>query len=344
MEMNFLKKVLGGDATVDGGYYFSDNTPADNADVVIISTPWSVTADFGRGATYTPDAIIEASVKGGAYDISSGLSIAGRVATAEIDYDIQELSEQLGREAERVSHHTSGGAIYPADHISRKVEHINAGFAAMQQSTYNQAKRYAEQGKCVAVIGGDHSVAYGAVKAVAECHNGVGVLFIDAHADFRQEPQYDFSHRSVARNIVEDIALVEKLVAVGVRDISHEEALAVEASPKSEIFLAESLAAERFEGRSWGDLCREIVCRLPEKVYVSLDIDALKIEFCHNTNAPVPGGMTFDEVIYLINSVVASGRKIVGFDISEIVPNLEYTMDATVGARLLGKMIVAALK
>jgi agmatinase len=77
---------------------------------------------------------------------------------------------------------------------------------------------------------------------------------------------------------------------------------------------------------------------------VSLDIDALKIEFCHNTNAPVPGGMTFDEVTYLINAVVESGRKIVGFDISEIVPSLEYTMDATVGARLLGNMIVAALK
>ncbi len=340
--MNFLKKVLGSDATADGGYYFCDNTSTDRADVVVISTPWSVTSDFGRGATYAPDAIIEASVKSGRYNALSGLSIEGRVATAEIDYDVQELSEQLGREAERVAHYTAAGASI--EQVARKIEHINEGFSAMHQSTYKQAKLYAGKGKCVGVVGGDHSVAYGAVKAVAECYGGIGVLFIDAHADFREERQYRFSHRSIARNIVEDIALVERLVAVGVRDISHDEAVAMQSSPKCEVFLSEQLAAERFEGRNWGDLCREIVERLPEKVYVSLDIDALKIEFCHNTNAPVPGGMTFDEVVYLINTVVESGRKVVGFDISEIVPSLEYTMDATVGARLLGKMIVAALK
>lgn len=344
MEMNFLKKVLGGDTVIDGGYYFCDNTPTDKADVVIISTPWSVTSDFGRGATYTPDAIIEASVKSGIYDALSGVSLAGRISTVEINYDIQELSEHLGREAERVKHYGADASSLMTEHYARKVAHIDEGFATMQQSTYEEVKRYAEQGKCVAVIGGDHSVAYGAVKAIAECHGGVGVLFIDAHADFCQGEPFRFTHRSIARNIIEDISLVERLVAVGVRDISPEEALSIESSPKSEIFLAERLASERFEGRSWGELCREIVERLPQQVYISFDIDALKIEFCHNTNAPVPGGMTFDEVIYLINSVVESGRKIVGFDISEIVPNLEYTMDATVGARLLSKMIVAALK
>ena len=54
--------------------------------------------------------------------------------------------------------------------------------------------------------------------------------------------------------------------------------------------------------------------------------------------------MTFDEAIYLINCVVASGRKIVGFDITEVVPDLKNTMDATVAARLLAKMIVTAVK
>ena len=342
--MNFLKRVLADDGGADGGYYFCDNTPTEKADVVVVSVPWSVTADYGRGATYTPDAVIEATARCGNYDAWSGVSLEGRVATAEIDYNIQELSEQLGRDAERVAQ-VGEGSSFTGDYALRKVKSINEGFDAMHRSTYEQTLRYAKQGKTVAVVGGDHSVSYGAVKAVAECNEGLGVLFVDAHTDFVAEGEvFNFSHRSIARNIIEDIPLVERLVAVGVRESSRGESERVGGESKVELFPAESLAQARFEGKSWGEQCREIVERLPQKVYISFDIDALKIEFCHNTNAPVPGGMTFDEAIYLINSVVASGRKIVGFDITEVVPHLKNTMDATVAARLLAKMVVAAIK
>lgn len=344
MEMNFLKRVLADDSNADGGYYFCSNTPTDKADVVIVSVPWSVTADYGCGATYTPDAVIEATARCGNYDAWSGVSLEGRVATAEIDYNIQELSEQLGRDAERVAQVGEGGS-FTGDYALRKVKSINEGFDAMHRSTYEQTLRYAKQGKTVAVVGGDHSVSYGAVKALAECNEGLGVLFVDAHTDFVAEGEvFNYSHRSIARNIIEDIPLVEKLIAVGVRESSRGESERVKGEPKVELFPAESLAQARFEGKNWGDQCREIVERLPQKVYISFDIDALKIEFCHNTNAPVPGGMTFDEAIYLINSVVASGRKIVGFDITEVVPHLKNTMDATVAARLLAKMVVASIK
>lgn len=343
MEMNFLKRVLGDDTPTDGGFYFNDATQVEDAEVVIVSVPWSVTSDYGRGATYTPDAIIDVSARSGVYDAVSGVNLKGRIATAVIDYNIQENSEQLGRDAERVNDYLGGGSL-PKDYIMRKKVGVDEGFAEMQQSTYQQVKRYAEMGKVVAVVGGDHSVAYGAVKAIAECHEGVGVLFIDAHADFEVSAEgYRYTHRTIARNIVEEIGAVERVVEVGVRDVSHEEMMLVQNNPKVDIFLAESLAAARFEGRSWKELSEEVVSKLPQKVYISFDIDALKIEFCQNTNSPVPGGMTFDEVMYLIKRVVATGHEVVGFDITEVVPNLENAMDATVAARLLGKMIVATL-
>lgn len=346
MEMNFLKKVLGDDTSTDGGFYFNDATQVEDAEVVIVSVPWSVTSDYGRGATYTPDAIIDVSAKSGVYDALSGVNLKGRIATAVIDYNIQEISEQLGRDAERVDDYLGGGTTpLPKEYIMRKKGAIDEGFSEMQKSTYQQVKQYAEMGKVVAVVGGDHSVAYGAVKAVAECYEGVGVLFIDAHADFEiSTAGYNYTHRTIARNIIEEIDSVERVVEVGVRDVSQEEMTLVQSSPKVDIFLAESLAAARFEGRSWKELCQEVVSKLPQRVYISFDIDALKIEFCQNTNAPVPGGMTFDEVIYLIGCVAASGREIVGFDISEVVPDLEDRMDATVAARLLGKMCVVAIK
>ena len=143
---------------------------------------------------------------------------------------------------------------------------------------------------------------------------------------------------------MEEIPAVTRLVEVGVRDISEAESKELQESNKVELFLAEEVATRRFEGESWGDICREIVGKLPQKVYVSLDIDVLKIEFCNNTNAPVPGGMTFDEVIYMIKTIVESGREVVGSDISEVVSSIDDKMDAIVGARLLAKMCVAMLQ
>ncbi len=342
---SFLKNILGGGATGDGGYYFGDKTSPAKADVVIISAPWSVTSDYGRGATYTPDAVIDASAKSNLYDAVTGQSAEGRVATVEIDYNIQESSEHLGREAERIAGHVTEELSVVGDYVARKIAHINEGFAEMQASVYKQAKHWAKKGKCIAVVGGDHSVAFGAVKALSECHEGLGVLFVDAHADFSRIGElYNYSHRSIARNIVEEIPSIARLVEVGVRDIDKTEKADLVAHEKVDLFLAEEVAAKRFEGASWSDLCREMVEKLPQKVYISLDIDALKIEFCNNTNTPVPGGMTFDEVVYLVNSVVKSGREVVGFDISEVVSSIDDKMDAIVATRLLSKMCGAMLR
>ena len=346
MKSNFLRNILGDEAVGDGGYYFGEKGGPADAEIVIVSAPWSVTADFGRGATYTPDAVIDASLESNLYDVVTGLSAEGCVATAEIDYNIQECSELLGREAERIAKRTNDAE--PAsigEYRARKIAHINEGFSEMHASIYKQVRHWVSKGKRIALVGGDHSVAFGAVKAIAEHYSEVGVLFIDAHADFAREGEiYKYSHRSIARNIVEEIRDVAHLVEVGVRDISRAETEALLANEKVELFLAERLAAKRFEGSSWGDLCREVVAKLPQKVYVSFDIDALKIEFCNNTNAPVPGGMTFDEVLYLVNTVVESGREIVGFDISEVVSSLDNKMDAIVGAKVLAKMCLAMVR
>lgn len=344
MKGNFLTNILGVSSVGDGGCYFGDVTAPESADVVVVSAPWSVTSDYGRGATYTPDAVIDVSLGKELYDATSGLTVEGRIATAEIDYNIQELSEQLGREAERIMRIVGDDEGAVSEYVARKVANVNEGFAEMHKSIYKQVRHWVESGKRIALIGGDHSVAFGAVKALAEYNDDLGVLFIDAHADFGGGEPFNYSHRTIARDIIESIPSVSKLVQVGVRDIDRAEVEAIRANEKVELFFAEKLAARRFEGVCWGDLCREAVEKLPNKVYISLDIDALKIEFCNNTCMPTPGGMTFDEVVYLVNCVIESGREIVGFDISEVVTSLNSRMDAIVAARLLAKLSVAMLR
>ena len=126
--------------------------------------------------------------------------------------------------------------------------------------------------------------------------------------------------------------------------MTEEEVNYANSHQKIKMFCHEELASERFSGRSWGNVCNDVVAQLPDKVYISFDIDALSPECCPHTKRPVAGGMTFDEAVCLINRVAESGRTIVGFDLTEIVPVMESGVDAAVGARMLVKLCAAALK
>ena len=328
----------------NGGYYFRDATPTADAPIVLVSAPWAVTSAAGQGAVYTPDAIIDASTHLSLYDVVSNTSIDGKVATAEVDYDLQESSLQLGGDAAKVVAHIEDGGALTGDYFARKVVRINLGFRDMHSSVGKRVFRFASKGKIVGVVGGDHSVAFGAVRSISSVYPQMGVLFIDAHSDLRPSGKiFDYSHLSVARNIVDEIPAVSKLVQVGVRDMSREEMDFAQNHPKITMFCHEKLTAERFSGRSWGEVCDDVVAQLPDKVYISFDIDALSPECCPHTKRPVAGGMTFDEAVCLINRVAESGREIVGFDLTEIVPVMESGVDAAVGARMLVKLCAAAL-
>ncbi len=329
----------------NGGYYFRDAQPTTNAPLVLVSAPWAVTSAAGQGAAYAPDAIIDASTALSLYDVVTKSSIDGKVATAEVDYDLQESSLQLGGDAAKVVAHIDDGGTLSGDYFARKVVRINIGFRDMHRSVGKRVFRFAEKGKIVGVVGGDHSVSFGAIRSISSVHPNLGVLFIDAHSDLRPSGKiFDYSHLSVARNIVDEIPQVSKLVQVGTRDMTEEEVNYANNHQKIKMFCHEELTSERFSGRSWGDVCNDVVAQLPDKVYISFDIDALSPECCPHTKRPVAGGMTFDEAVCLINRVAESGRTIVGFDLTEIVPVMESGVDAAVGARMLVKLCAAALK
>jgi agmatinase len=97
-------------------------------------------------------------------------------------------------------------------------------------------------------------------------------------------------------------------------------------------------------------LAQSIVSTLPEHVYVSFDIDGLDPVLCPNTGTPVPGGLSFDEMILIMSTLATSGKKIVGLDLCEVAPprdmaddELGDLWDANVGARVLYKLIGFAL-
>ena len=155
---------------------------------------------------------------------------------------------------------------------------------------------------------------------------------------------FDYSHRSIARNILEEIPAVSHVTMVGVRDCVERDVLELRKCDRASLFLAESIAAARFGGRTWRECCADVIATLPQTVYVSMDVDVLAPDCCPNTVRPVPGGLSFDEVAFLLGEIAASGRRIVGFDVTEVVPKLQSGADALVGARMLAKLCAASLK
>jgi agmatinase len=85
------------------------------------------------------------------------------------------------------------------------------------------------------------------------------------------------------------------------------------------------------------DQVKAILDCLPEKVYISFDIDGLDPKLCPHTGTPVPGGLELEEAFYLIKEVARSGRQIIGFDLCEVAPGNDQ-WDGNVGARVLYRL------
>ena len=331
---------------VDTGTYFGFPFEPEEAELVLISAPWDVTVSYGAGAAYAPDAIIEASTQLDFHDPLAPGQWRRGIATADVDYALQEQSQRLRADAARIIEHLEEGGDPSDESVVRKLRRVNEGCAAMNANIRRQARRWLEAGKLVGLVGGDHSTPYGLLRALGERHEAFGILHIDAHRDLREAYEgFEYSHASVMYNVLRDVPQVTRLVQVAVRDFSEREAQLAERSERVVSFEDGALAAAGFEGVSWGEQCRRIVEALPQLVYVSFDIDGLTPQYCPHTGTPVPGGLTFDEAVYLLSRVVASGRRIVGFDLCEVAPapSGEDEWDANVGARMLYKLCLFAL-
>ena len=168
-----------------------------------------------------------------------------------------------------------------------------------------------------------------------------GVLHIDAHADLRDAYQgYDFSHASIMHNVMERIGPA-KLVQVGIRDFSIGEFNYSESKkPRIQTHYDRQLKKRLENGETWTAIARGLIAELPQKIYVSFDIDGLDPALCPNTGTPVPGGLSFDQAVSLLAAIADAGKQIIGFDLNEVAEPTPGAAewDANVGARMLFKM------
>ena len=332
-------------ASGDSGVFglpFSEKEAA----LVFLPVPWEATTSYGAGTSKGPRAILEASRQVDLYDYDVLKPYEPGMYMLRESPKVRAWNKKAKKAAQAII--DVGGDIGTSAKLKSSLKQVNELSEQLNRYVYSETKRIMKAGKIAGIIGGDHSVPLGALRAVAESTPSFGVLHFDAHSDTRDAFEgFKFSHASIMRNVLETIPQVKKLVQVGIRDFCEEEFEYLKSEKsRAQVFFDRDLAKRKFEGHSFWDTCRDIVSALPGEVWVSFDIDGLDPRFCPHTGTPVPGGLDFNEAIQIIWMVAHSGKKIIGFDLNEVSPDLKNKQDewdANVGARLLYKLSALTL-
>lgn len=312
----------------------------ENARLVLLPVPWEVSVSYKAGTARAADNIFKASFQ---VDLIDDLLEDGwkrGFYMRDLNKSILQKSDYLRKEAELyINYITEGELVEDNKFMCKALKEINEGSEFLNNWVYEQTKELLNKGKLVGLVGGDHSTPLGFYKALAEKHSDFGILQIDAHCDLR--PAYEdltYSHASIMYNALEEIPQISKLVQIGTRDYSLGEKTYIENNPKRIKTFFDTLLKERtYEGESWKMITDDIISHLPEKVYISFDVDGLDPKLCPNTGTPVQGGLEIGQVYYLFKKIHESGRSVIGFDLNEVgVSSNEW--DENVGARILFKL------
>lgn len=303
----------------------------DEARVVVVPVPFEATTSYGRGTANAPRRVLEASRQVDLNDPQTGEPWRAGIAMLPISEQVEAWNAAACADALPIVE--AGGAHTPE--LAARLDRVNAIGAEVNDWVYGQVRALLARGKVPGVLGGDHSVPFGAIRAAAERYPGLGILHVDAHADLREAYEgFTWSHASILYNVHERIPNLGPIVQVGIRDFGVQEAARIERWPDLTAFTDHEIAWELASGEPWMRLAARILRPLPKKVWVTFDIDGLDPSLCPATGTPVPGGLGWRETLLLLQ-LLAEGHEIVGFDLVE-VGDAEW--DANVGARLLYKL------
>lgn len=283
-------------ASLDG-----DDADFDRAAAAILPVPYDGTVSYRSGARDGPQAIIEAS---------------RYLELYEPDLDLEPAQW--------------GIATLPA--LEPDVSGPEANIVRVEQAI----GALADAGKLPVMLGGEHSLTIGAVRALAQRHPGLSILQLDAHADMRDSYQGSaYSHACVMRR-VREIVGGGNVVQAGIRSISSEEMQYIRDAGVTGVHL--------YTPGQYNDLAAidELLAGLDETVYVTVDLDALDPSIMPAVGTPEPGGLSWQETLGILRAV-AQRSRVIGFDIMEPAPNEGPTHAAFTAARLTYKLIGYAL-
>jgi len=299
----------------------------EEAAVVVLPFSWDVSCSFERGTRLAPEAILTASTQLDFYNSKKGYREIKIFMEDESSFILDE-SKYLGKMAEDIYSSLESGRTlleYQRDNLERINERTFYWLSLKEKQISNLLKK----GKKVILLGGEHTCTLAYLNALNNSVKDYGILQIDAHMDMRDTyAGFKYSHASVLFNALESVN--KSVVQVGIRDCAPIE-VDYAKTKNVKTYFNLNIKERLFAGESWESIVGEIISMLPSNVYLTMDIDGLDPSFCPNTGTPVPGGLSYDQCIYLINRV-SEEKNIIGADIVEVGSS---PYDANVASRIL---------
>ena len=267
-----------------------EQSALETARVVLIPVPYDSTTSYRGGARDGPAAIIAASGQMEDYD-------------PELDLDVAALGI----------------------HTTPALEPNMGGPGLMAQRVREVVASIITPGRTVGVLGGEHSLTAGSVQAHFEAVPNLSVLYLDAHADLRDEYQgTSWGHASGARRVFDNCPVVlagVRSLCIEERDFIRDNGIPVWQCPAD----GGSLPTD------------SILAALGDDVYVSVDLDVFDPAVMSAVGTPEPGGLDWTQVVSLLRKVGES-RRIVGFDVCELAPAEGPVACSYTAARLVAKL------
>lgn len=330
-----------GVGNTDGNIFGLPFTIAE-AEVVIIPVPWDVTVSNSDGTSAGPHNILKQSPQIDLYDEMVKAPWKAGIAMEEISAETINLNKYFRPIAkEYILALEENPENQYLNHMVAIRNEINQACDELVKTIREKALNYLREHKLLVLIGGDHSTPLGLLQAINDFHSEFGILQIDAHADLRDAFMgFNHSHASIINNAAK-LRSIRSFVQVGLRDICQQEADFIAEDHRFHPFFSREIHQRGFRGESWKSICDDIISKLPQKVYISFDIDGLDPSQCPTTGTPVPGGLSYSAVLYLFEQLVASEKTIIGFDLVETGTQ---PMDGIVACRILYKTIALMLK
>jgi agmatinase len=268
----------------------AENATYENSKVVLVTVPYDGTSTWGKGANKGPELFLDASENMELYDIET---------------DTEPYLQ----------------GVYMAGEVSEK-----SSPEKMVEAVYQKTKELVkDREKLFTLIGGEHSVSIGSIRAVGEEYHNLTVLQLDAHTDLR--PEYHGSKNNHACAVFE-ANQKHKLVQVGIRSMDAEEKQYL---PHKRVFFAHEIA----KNDNW---IKDVLDKVSGNVYITIDLDAFDPSIAPSTGTPEPGGLQWYPTLKLLKKVFKK-CNVVAFDIVELMDSPQAKPTAFLAAKLYYKML-----
>jgi agmatinase len=257
--------------------------------IIIMPVPYDGTSTWLKGSDKGPDAIMEASVNLEFYDVETATEVHKR-------------------------------GIHTIDPVLEK-----SSPDALVRAVHDKTLWLLNEKKFPVIVGGNHTVSIGAIRAFSDYYRDLSVLQLDAHSDLRQEYEGStFNHACAMARARESAPIVQ----VGIRSMSADE---LDYADKERIFWSHELY---YNKKLYLNACE----KLTENVYVTIDLDVFDPSLMPSTGTPEPGGPDYFELMHFLRDV-AGKKNILGFDVVELCPSPVNKVPDFVAAKVIYQLL-----